>query len=291
MAWGLAIFVAVLALLVVPGLLPVTDAEAAAFEADYRLRSSEEVRRFVRAYLTTGNRLRRLALIVALTVPPLVSAVLTGDAALPRVFSTPVLVALIAGTLLSEVAVTRPTGRGGRRLASLRPRELKTYLSATLRYGPAVVGVAASAAWLGTLRFGPDRRSFAWPNPTAQEVTAGVAVAALVPILVLLACRWMVRRPQPYVDARLVAADDAARTASVRRTAAMGCVVALFNLAGALERYTHTLAGYSDAAPIGGIAAALLLAWVAWLARTWGPVDPPKPPRSVSTSAAAGELT
>jgi hypothetical protein len=287
-AWQLAIHVTVLAILVVPGLLPVTDAEVTAFERDYRLSSSEAERRFVRDYLTIGNRLRRLAFVVALALPLLTGAVLTDEVVLPEIFSTRVLIALIAGTLLAEVTITRPTGQSRRRLASLRPRELRTYLSRTLRYGPAISSAASSAAWLGTLSFGSGRRSVAWPNPTSRDVAAGVVVAALVPLLVTLACRWIVQRPQPYIDATLVAADDAARTASVRRVAAMGCLVALFNLAGALERYTHTPAGYSDALPAAGIAAALLLAWVAWLARTW---DPIRPVGSQATSPATAEPT
>ncbi len=267
-------YVAILAVLVAPGMFPVKEHKIELFERDYGLRTSPEVRRFLRYYLTTGNRLRRLAFVAVMVVPPLASAALWGSNRGMDPISTPVVVALMVGTLLAELTLGRSAGRSPTRVASLRRRDLAAYLSLTLRFTPGVVGVAAIAAWMGTLGFPEPTQPLMWPNPTRSEVATAVAVAVAVPALVALACRWIVRRPQPLVDPDLVAADDAVRAASVRRIAAMGCVVALFNLAGALYRYRHTMDGYADIVLGAGIFVILCLASAAWSSRSWGPLVP-----------------
>lgn len=157
-----------------------------------------------------------------------------------------------------------------------------------MRRGGAGAPAAGRSPLLGTLSFPEPARTPAWPNPTAGEVATGIAVAAAVPALVALACRWIVRRPQPLVDHDLVVADDAVRVASVRRIAAMGLVLALFNLAGALWRYTHTMEGYSDTLPLAGVSVVLGMAWVAWSARSWGPASVRSPDDSASKATTSG---
>jgi hypothetical protein len=160
----------------------------------------------------------------------------------------------------------------------VRPRDLGAYLSRTLRFGPAVVGVGAATTWITTLAVDASALSAFEPRPTAGEVGAGVGVAVVSPLIVALACRWIVRRPQPLIDPHLVAADDAVRTASVRHLAAMGCVVALFNLTGALQSYQGATHGHRDTVVLAVMSVVIGLAWLAWLARAWGPALPPVGP-------------
>jgi hypothetical protein len=177
----------------------------------------------------------------------------------------------MAATLVAELTLGRPASRGGRRTASLRRRDLGAYLSRTLLWGPSVIGVIAVGAWLATLRIEGPSPSSPWPEPTPRDVATGMAVAIALPALVALACRWVVHRPQPLVDPDLVAADDAITSSSVRRLAAMGCIIGLFNLAGALQRYADVAEGFGDTAVGAAVTACFLLAWGAWLVRGRGP--------------------
>jgi hypothetical protein len=260
---------AVIAVLVAPGLFPVSDGKVAAFERSYALRTSDDVHGFVHRYLTTGNRLRRLAFVAALALPPLAGAVLGRGRHDVDVFSTPVLVALMAATLLAELVITRPIGPPGVRSASLRPRDPADYLPRSLLIGASLAGAAAAATWAGTLLFPdqpadlPDR----WPNPTAVDVAAGIVVGVAVPVTIVVVARWIARRPQPFVDPGLVAADDAVRRASVRRIAALGCCIALLDLAGGAQRYAGAFNGPIDPAVAVVIGACVVLTGMAWLAR------------------------
>jgi hypothetical protein len=269
---AIALSVAIPSLFIVPGLFPVTDAEVARFARAHGVTTSPDVRRFLRYYLTTGNRLRRLAFVAVVAVPPLTALAVGSDGRGVAFYWTPVVVGLMVATLLTELSLGRPATRSTRRVASLRRRDLGAYLSRPLLVGPSVAGATAAVAWLSTLRIDADRSPVLSP-PTFAEVATGVAVAVAVPLVVVAACRWIVRRPQPLVDAGLAAADDAVRVASVRRLAAMGCVVALLNLAGALARYTQSGPGHSDALPWLAITVVLIMAWIAWLARAWGPAS------------------
>lgn len=232
-------------------------------------------------YLTTGRRLRRLAFLAAMVVPPLAGTALWGEAAQVDVISTPVLVALMVATLLAELATTRPDRAARRRVASLRPRELGSYVPRSLRFGPAVAGCAAAIAWAGALLL-PDQPAYVpdrWTNPTTREIATGIALGLGVPIAITLVGRWIVRRPQPLADPALTAADDAMRRASVHRIAAMGCCIALLGLADALQRYSGAFNGPID--PVVALALTVCLALTAWAwfrrdhatAPAAGPVD------------------
>ncbi len=285
--------VALLTLFVVPGLLPASDAAVARFRECHELPDTNRVTRFVRYYLTTGNRLRRLGFIAAVTLPPLVTMALTGRATPVDVISTKVLVALMVATLLAEVTLTRSPGAARRRVASLRPRRLRTYLPRTLLYGPLVIGLAAAAAWGGSafLDDPPSADTGAGAGgaapadvsgnltvttgsgldddggPSAGDVATGAALALLLPVLTAAAEAWIVRRPQPFTDVQLVAADDAARAASTRRLAAMACCIALLGLAGGLTWYAAQLDGTVDAVVGVSVTVCLVLAAWAWFER------------------------
>jgi hypothetical protein len=80
-----------------------------------------------------------------------------------------------------------------------------------------------------------------WDNPTGAQVAAGVALGLVLPFLTAAAEASIVRRPQPFIDAQLVAADDAARAAS----AAPAATVALLLTAVALGPITPRLSRHS----------------------------------------------
>ena len=280
----LIVAVPVIAVAIVLGLgfQAVGDRQVGRFEREHGLRTSREARRLLRHFLTTAKRLRVLAFLAVVVVGPLGTVALGGHIHGVSLVSTPAVVALMLATLLAEVTMARPAGPNGRRAASLRPRELGAYLSRTLRFGPAAVGVIASATWIATLVVDESTLSHFQPRPTSGDVGAGVGLAVVSPLLVILACRWIVRRPQPLVDPDLVAADDALRTASVRHLSAMGCIVALFNLTGALARFHGTTYGRRDTVLLALMSIVVGLAWVAWFARAWGPAVPPDRPGSGS---------
>jgi len=266
------------------GFQAVGERQVERFEREHGLRTSREARRLLRHYLTTAKRLRVLAFIAVVVVAPLGTIALGGSVHGVDLVSTPVIVALMLATLLAEVTMARPARQDSHRAASLRPREVGAYLSRTLRFGPAVAGVAACATWIATLLVDESALSHVEPRPSPGEVGAGVGLAVVNPVLVTLACRWIVRRPQPLVDPDLVVADDALRTASVRHLSAMGCIVALFNLTGALASYHGTTYGRRDAVVLAIMAIVVGLAWVAWLARAWGPAVPPVRPGTAAAT-------
>jgi hypothetical protein len=269
LVWGVPI--GLIGLIGLAGWVPVGTQVVATFEQDFGLRASPDTRRFVRHYLTMGKRLRYLTFLAVVSIPPSATIALGGEVQGVRFISTPVVVGLMAATLVAELTLGRPASRGGRRTASLRRRDLGAYLSRTLLWGPTAIGVAAAGAWLAAIRFLDPSPSSPWPEPTLRDVATGTAVAITIPVLVTLTCRWVVRRPQPLVDPDLVAADDAIRSSSVRRLAAMGCIVGLFNLAGALQRYADAAEGFGDTALAVAVAVCILLAWGAWLVRGRGP--------------------
>lgn len=292
LAWGT--WIGLIAVAVAPGLRPVKDDDVALFEAEHGLAASTIARPFLRRYLTRGRRLRRATFLGAVAPPPLVTVSVTGEVTGVEPISAAVIVALMVATLVTELTLSRPSQATTRRSASLRPRRLGTYLSRTWRLGPAVVGLVCSVAWLGAVRLPdssipPARRDdlpglFFMDDPVSptsmpREVAAGVAVALLVPAASLAAGRLIVRRPQPRVHDDLVAADDAIRTASVQRIAAMACVVGFLSLARVLAQYAYASTGRPGGLASAGMFVALLGASVAWSARTWGPVAVPYPRR------------
>jgi hypothetical protein len=235
------------------------------------LTTSADSRRFIASYLTTGRRLRVALVIVALVAPVPIAAAL-GHSAGDR-FSTSwtvILWACLAGTVGAELAVTRPTGPEG--VASLVPREPSGYLSRPLRWGPAAAGALAAIVWAGVPFLPGDHTSAGTASLRADGVSiaAGIVFAAIVPLVVVGAQRWILRRPQPLVAPELVAADDAVRAASVRNLAAVGSVMVLLNLAGGLFQYLKAVDIWALDWLFGaGVAVSLGLAAISWWSRTW----------------------
>jgi len=139
-----------------------------------------------------------------------------------------IFVGYLAGALLAEVTTVRPA-RGPRRVASLERRELDSYLPGRVVLAQRAVAVAGA---IGTIAVAVVPFPAATSNPSGGEL---VAIAVLIVALAAgleTAERWIVRRPRPFVEPALVAADDALRAQSIRAAAGAGLALLLLYLSG-----------------------------------------------------------
>jgi hypothetical protein len=187
-------------------------------------------RPMVRWYLHTARVLRTWGAVAGFFLPPLIGAAFGSPAVTNALFPL-VFVGYLAGALYAEVALVRPVS-GDRRVAALVPRELEDYLPrpvvASQRVLPALVVATAVASVFVT--FNRDRAAGLSGSPRASSI--GVAVFAIAFSLLLERVeRWLLRRPQPFTSADLVAADDAIRSQSVHSLSGSGLAVLLVCLA------------------------------------------------------------
>ena len=277
---------ALAAIVMPPFLSPVSDRKVDEFAAASGIRVTPATRPFLAWYLTTGRRLRMLLVVAALFLPNLVQAVLGvggnrwGDTPLSWQL---VFAACLAGTLLAELALTRPSG--AHHTASLVPREPAAYLGRVLRWGPTVVGLVGAAVWAAVPAL-PDPRG-GWDLSPVTSAAIGVALGLAVAGLAPLTARWILRRPQPVAADDLVLADHAVRAASVRSVAAVATLMGLLNLAGGLALYTRPFAGSADTVLAVAVIALLAAALVAWGARKPGEAPIVRALRSPSRGGAA----
>lgn len=134
----------------------------------------------------------------------------------------------LVGVLYAEVSLVRPVD-AARRSASLVPRDLEDYLPRRLLQTQRSLGAAIVVGVLVSLAL-PYDAPFAPPGAVATAVFL-VWVTAFVVGLERLQ-RWLVRRPQPFTDLSLVAADDAIRSQSVHSVAGAGLGILLLMFAG-----------------------------------------------------------
>jgi hypothetical protein len=151
----------------------------------------------------------------------------TDGTSAPLAFGS-IFVGYLAGALLAEVTLVRRS-RGARRVASLARRELADYLP---RWAIIAQRTAAVAASVGTLALAAVPFPATTSNPSSGELIA-IATLVLAFAAGLEAVeRWIVRRPQPFADPALVAADDALRAQSIRAAAGAGLALVLLCSAG-----------------------------------------------------------
>lgn len=187
----------------------------------------------VRWYLHTARVLRTWGVVGGFLLPPLIGAAFGSaavrDAGFPLIF-----VGYLVGALYAELALVRPVA-AGRRAAALMPRELGDYLPRLLRVAPWVVGSASVLVAAAAIGFVEPLAGGAGDSPSSHAVAATFAAGAMVIAAGLGPVeRWLLRRPQPFTDPDLVAADDAIRSQSVHSVAASGLATQLLCLAGAL---------------------------------------------------------
>lgn len=113
--------------------------------------------------------------------------------------------------------------------ASLVPRELSHYLPARLLWAQRCAGAAAVvlAVAVGAVSF-----EGAFREPSWVSVAPVIAITAAFTFGIERLQCWVVRRPQPFTEASLVAADDALKAQAVHSLAGGGLAVLLFSCSG-----------------------------------------------------------
>jgi hypothetical protein len=200
-----------------------------------------------------------------------------------------IFVGYLVGALYAEVSLARPVDPA-RRSASLAPRRLDDYLPHRLVWAQRLLGGACVIGALASLALPYGE---AWRAPGAVGILGFVAWIALVAAGVESLERWLVRRPQPFTDPSLVAADDAIRSQSVHSVAGAGLALLLFMVAGvsvlvasadvAILRRTMWLPAL--VATLAALGACQYYGHRAWRVRR-APLTPPITPPGVSPGAA-----
>jgi hypothetical protein len=134
----------------------------------------------------------------------------------------------LAGAVCAEATLVRRVDPA-RRAASLVPRELADYLAQRLLHAQRALGavVAAGILLLGIVPYDESTTQPGW-----LALLSASAFAAVFTIGLEALERWLVRRPQPFTDPALVAADDTVRAESVRSVAGSGLALLLVTLSG-----------------------------------------------------------
>ena len=173
-------------------------------------------------YLLTARVLRTWGVLGGLFLPPLVGAALGGGESPNLVWA---FMGYLVGAIYAELSLVRPVA-DGRRSASLVPRELADYLPRRLLWAQRGLGALAVVAGIAAVAVPYGQRS-PWFERQDAILFAVVAGAAALGLGLERLQRWLVRRPQPFVEPSLVAADDAIRSQSVHSVAGSGIAVLL----------------------------------------------------------------
>lgn len=220
-------------------------AYAAANEAGLRdwaeihsLELTAESRPMVAWYLRTARVLRAWGAVAGLLLPTLIEGALGGPLRVLGLGSdgsgSPgavvfILLGYLVGAFYAEIALRR-RGGSGPRSASLVPRDLGDYLPSQVLWLQRGLGTAAllGVGLMGLVslfEWGPGTERLSYPTLPVVLGFAGLVVAFIAGLEWVQ--RWLVQRPQPFVEPALVAADDAIRSQSVHSLAGSGIAVLL----------------------------------------------------------------
>jgi hypothetical protein len=211
---------------------PIGHDEVARWARARGLELTRENLPLVVGYLRRARRLRTSGVIAGLLTPTVVRAVLGepirvagvgDDGAAPGELGA-AFVGYLVGAVCAESSVARPF-EAGRRSAALLPRELGDYLPRAVLWTQR--GLAAACVLGGiAMRVVPYGPSVA--TPSWASVAGFAAFLAGFAIVLERLELWIVRRPQPFVSASLLEADDAIRAQSVHSLAGAGVAFLLF---------------------------------------------------------------
>jgi hypothetical protein len=195
-------------------------------------------RAVVARYLRRARRLPTLGALAGVLLPTLVELLWHGELVIlgfhsdgsgaPYAGPFEAYIGYLLGALCAEVSLARPRDPG-RRSASLVPRELEGYLPRRLLRAQRALGVVVV---LGILLTGLLPYPSAAADPDWSALVAGAAFFGAFAIALEVVERWIVRRPQPFTNPSLVAADDAIRAQSVHAVAGSGLALLLVALSG-----------------------------------------------------------
>jgi len=263
------------------------------------LELTAESRPWVAGYLRTGRDLRQIGGFGGLVVAASISAATGLDLHVSGLVW--ILIGYLVGGLWAELALTRVPS-GTQRAASLTPRRLSDYLPRRVRI--AQVGLPAMAVamgWVCVLALRAARLDAARviaaaehsgnlvalpPHSTEQLLQSGALAAAVIAPLIMLvvwvAQRYLISRPQPSLDPGLVAADDALRASSVRLLGASGLAAVSLLIASQFGYLASVTAWFwLEVSRVGAALAVLgaILIFRRWRDAAWpvrrGPVEPP----------------
>jgi hypothetical protein len=214
-----------------------SDEQLALWAQARGLELTPENRPVVARYLRRARLLRTCGALAGVLLPTLVELVWHGrvvvlgfgtDTTAPYAAPMEAYIGYLLGALAAEVSLVRPRDPA-RRAASLVPRELDDYLPRRLLLAQRALGVAVVLGVLA-LALVPYPSSFATPD--WPGLVGGAAFFGAFSVALELVERWIVRRPQPFTDASLVAADDAIRAQSVHALAGSGLALLLLGCSG-----------------------------------------------------------
>jgi hypothetical protein len=192
-----------------------------------------------------------------------------------------IFVGYLVGALCAEVSLARPRP-GPRRTALLARRELEAYLPRRVivaQRAAAVIGAAGALAIAAT----PYPATVTDPGIVGPAVSAALILAFGAGLEAIE--RWFVRRPQPFTEAALVAADDAIRAQSIRAVAGAGLALQLLVCGGValvLQASDVAILGSAMVAPAVACLVLALLACSGITHGTWRVRRPIRPTRAVS---------
>ena len=171
----------------------------------------------------------------------------------------------LLGAVIAETTFLRPFGPPtGIRSASLVPRALPDYVPLfsvwALRVLPLVmIGLAVVYVLIPKLPLNPG-------DPNLGLVIGITVFLVIFAISVEQVLRMIVGRPQPVVDAGLVAADDAIRASSIHALSGASIGVLLVGIAGALFWLGYATSAQSLSQPLSFLGTlAILLSLVSWI--------------------------
>ena len=196
------------------------------------LELTPENRPVVARYLRRARLLRTCGALLGVLLPTLVELAWHGrvvvlgfgtDTSAPYAGPMEAYIGYLLGALAAEVSLARPRDPA-RRTASLVPRELDDYLPRRLLLAQRALGLAVV---LGVLALGLVPYPSSSTTPDWPGLIGGAAFFGALAVALELVERWIVRRPQPFTDPPLVAADDAIRAQSVHTLAGAGLALLL----------------------------------------------------------------
>ena len=201
-------------------------------------------------YLAVTRRWRRSGLLVGLALTLGYSLTHVGL----HVNFLALFVGWFVGAVIAEWRISTAAS-GSRRVASLAPRRLASYLPPSAWLAPAVVfALTAAAGLVGLIAIAINRHRV--PTALIVSLAAVVLVAAVIRVVV----RHVLGRPQPQGAPDVLAADDAIRSRSLRVLAGSSLALGGYLLATVLAAASwYAGAGFTSAAAPFGFAAVTLL--------------------------------
>ncbi len=239
----LPLVIALLLVVVVPVVLvrayaAVGEPQLADWAGAHGFELTADNRTLVAHYLRRARVLRSWGAIAGLLLPTLVDLAVNGrfevmgfgsdGSAAPFQGPMTIFIGYLIGALCAELSVARRV-EPANRSASLVPRVLADYLPRRLVRAQRALGLAVV---LGVLALGVVPYEHPISQPAWLGLLMGAALFAAFAFTLEALERWLVRRPQPFSNSTLIAADDAIRAQSLHALAGSGLALLLISLSG-----------------------------------------------------------